>query len=56
MNLQLFLILFSTMYFSLLAESKADTEKVQWVYNYEKAIAKAKETGKPILLEFRCAP
>jgi hypothetical protein len=29
-------------------------EGIDWLDNYQKAIAEAKKTGKPIFLEFRC--
>lgn len=40
------------------AEVKSDVEKdkLVWLDNYDAAIAEAKRTGKPIFLEFRCAP
>lgn len=31
-------------------------DKVVWLDNYEAALKEAKATGKPIFLEFRCAP
>lgn len=31
-------------------------ESIVWIDNYREAIAQAKRTGKPIFLEFRCAP
>jgi len=31
-------------------------DKVVWLDNYEAALKEAKATGKPIWLEFRCAP
>ncbi len=34
--------------------SGQDEETVDWFDNYEKALAEAKRTNKPIFLEFRC--
>jgi len=31
-------------------------DKLVWLDNYEAALKEAKKTGKPIFLEFRCAP
>ena len=31
-------------------------ERIEWISNYEEGLAKARETGKPILLDVRCAP
>ena len=31
-----------------------DEETVDWLDNYDKALAEAKRTNKPIFLEFRC--
>lgn len=31
-------------------------DKLVWLDNYETALKEAKKTGKPIFLEFRCAP
>ena len=36
--------------------ASAQVEYVQWLSSYEEGLKKAKETGKPILLEFRCVP
>ncbi len=33
-----------------------DEETLEWLDDYDEAIALAKETGKPVFLEFRCAP
>lgn len=40
------------------SQVKVDTpnDKLVWLDNYEAAVAEAKRTGKPIFLEFRCAP
>lgn len=40
----------------LLAERAAAKEAVVWIESYEEAIELARKTGKPIFLEFRCAP
>ena len=42
--------------FSLTAVFAEAEEKVRWLYNYEQALEEARQTGKPIFLEFRCAP
>ena len=31
-------------------------EAVTWIERYDEAVAVARNTGKPIFLEFRCAP
>ena len=31
-------------------------DAVTWIETYDEAIEVARETGKPIFLEFRCAP
>ena len=31
-----------------------DEETIDWLDNYDKALAEAKRTNKPIFLEFRC--
>jgi len=31
-------------------------DAVTWIESYDEAIEVARETGKPIFLEFRCAP
>ncbi|MDE0263535.1 MAG: hypothetical protein OXJ37_14120 [Bryobacterales bacterium] len=31
-------------------------DAVSWIENYDEAIEVASKTGKPIFLEFRCAP
>lgn len=33
-----------------------DDETLEWLNDYDEALALAKETGRPILLEFRCSP
>ena len=37
-------------------EAPKKAERFTWIKDYDEAIALAKETGKPLLLEFRCAP
>ena len=34
----------------------AAKDAVVWIERYDEAIAEARRTGKPIFLEFRCAP
>lgn len=33
-----------------------DDETLEWLDDYGEALALAKQTGKPLFLEFRCAP
>jgi len=33
-----------------------NNDKLVWLDNYEAALKEAEKTGKPIFLEFRCAP
>jgi len=33
-----------------------DAETLEWMDDYDEAIALAKKTGYPVFLEFRCAP
>ena len=33
-----------------------DDDTLEWLHDYDEAIALAKETGRPLLLEFRCSP
>jgi hypothetical protein len=33
-----------------------DDETLEWLDDYDEALALAEETGKPLLVEFRCAP
>jgi hypothetical protein len=39
---------------SLVPAFAQDDETVDWLDNYDKALAEAKRTNKPIFLEFRC--
>ena len=39
---------------SLVPAFAQDEETVDWLDNYDKALAEAKRTNKPIFLEFRC--
>ena len=34
----------------------ADDDTLVWLDDYQAALALAKETGRPLLVEFRCAP
>ena len=40
----------------LLASPALAKEAVIWIESYDEALAEARRTGKPIFLEFRCAP
>ena len=42
----------------VVAESASvqDDETLEWMDDYDEAIALAKKTGQPVFLEFRCAP
>ncbi|MEM1248076.1 MAG: hypothetical protein AAGA81_06325 [Acidobacteriota bacterium] len=33
-----------------------DSDTLSWTKSYDEALQEAKETGKPLFLEFRCAP
>ena len=35
---------------------QGDSPMVEWLDDYDAALAEARRTGKPIFLEFRCAP
>lgn len=37
-------------------QAVADNDRLIWLDNYDAALQEAKKTGKPIFLEFRCAP
>ena len=39
-----------------LGGSAAAKEAVVWIESYDEALSEARRTGKPIFLEFRCAP
>lgn len=39
---------------SLVPAFAQDDETIDWLDNYDKALAEAKRTNKPIFLEFRC--
>ena len=41
---------------SLLSTPAPAEEAVDWITSYEEALQEARRTGKPIFLEFRCAP
>ncbi len=34
----------------------AQEDGIGWLSNYQEAVRQARETGKPIFLEFRCEP
>lgn len=34
----------------------AQDDELNWIDNYRDALKQARETGKPIFLEFRCEP
>ncbi len=38
------------------ASAQSDDGMVEWLDDYPEALAESKRTGKPIFLEFRCAP
>ncbi len=40
----------------MLAGSAEGREAVTWIESYDEAIEEARRTGKPIFLEYRCAP
>lgn len=40
----------------LLPGSALAKQAVNWIESYEEAMAESRRTGKPIFLEFRCAP
>ncbi len=33
-----------------------EDDTLEWLGNYQEALALAKETGRPLLVEFRCSP
>jgi len=39
---------------SIIAPAQAQEDGIFWYGDYRQALQKAKETGKPIFLEFRC--
>jgi len=39
---------------SILAPAQTPEDGIYWYGDYRQALQKAKETGKPIFLEFRC--
>jgi len=47
--------LFSTA-IGLQQEASFAKDALTWIETYDEAIEVARETGKPIFLEFRCAP
>lgn len=40
----------------LLSSAAFASETVPWIESYDEALEEARRTGKPIFLEFRCAP
>ena len=38
------------------AGQPADDDTLEWLDDYQAALAQAQVTGRPLLLEFRCAP
>ncbi len=48
------LLLLAIVAFGLFPAYAQDEETVDWFDNYDKALAEAKRTNKPIFLEFRC--
>ena len=40
----------------LLSSAALANETVPWIESYDEALEEARRTGKPIFLEFRCAP
>ena len=34
----------------------ADDDTLEWIDDYQAALALARESGRPLLVEFRCAP
>ena len=41
---------------SLAALQAQEVDSVDWLDNYQQALQVAKDTGKPIFLEYRCEP
>lgn len=38
------------------AGQPAEDDTLEWIDDYATALAQAQETGRPLLVEFRCAP
>ena len=38
------------------ADQPFEDDTLEWLDNYQEALALAKETGRPLLVEFRCSP
>ena len=38
------------------ADPQFEDDILEWLDNYQQALALAKETGRPMLVEFRCSP
>ncbi|MEM1440928.1 MAG: hypothetical protein AAGF67_01210 [Verrucomicrobiota bacterium] len=41
---------------ALTSANSADGPLLKWHHSYEEALEEARETNKPLFLEFRCAP
>lgn len=41
---------------SLSAYASEQAQSIHWINSYNKALSEAKQSGKPILLSFRCVP
>jgi hypothetical protein len=41
---------------SLVPEKDTANDRLVWIDNYQEALKQSRATGKPIFLEFRCAP
>ncbi len=41
---------------SFVSPSAGQDDSIHWLNNYRAALREAKQTGKPIFLEFRCEP
>lgn len=40
----------------LVLSSAAQADDINWLGSYKEAVSAAKQTGKPIFLEYRCEP
>ena len=47
---------FLTLCMGLFGASAAESDTLEWIDDYQQALALAQETGMPLLVEFRCAP
>ena len=48
------LLLLSALISTLIPAFGDDEEGIRWLSSYKEALQEARETGKPIFLEFRC--